>query len=144
MQGRRRSERRDCCCIVVVDAMCNNSHIIVINNFFLVLTTQTCRISCQFINACFVAGSVAHSGRMTTVSTMMIGLDCIFTHFTQLFIQVHTSQVRPTPSPTTNQPPIQPNISANIKRMRTIQVTILCPCMLGRCLYSVEMDLKWK
>jgi hypothetical protein len=38
----------------------------------------------------------------------------------------------PIPSPTTNQPPIRPNISTNIWQMRTFQVTILCACMVGR------------
>ena len=47
----------------------------------------------------------------------------------------------PTPSPTTNQPPTQPNISANIRRMRTFQLNILCQCMLRCWLYSVETDL---
>ena len=55
---------------------------------------------------------------------------------------------RPTPSLTTNQPSIELNISANIRRMRTFQVNILCPFMLQCWLYSVEMDLNkqwlWK
>ena len=41
-------------------------------------------------------------------------------------------------------PPIWPNISTNIRWMRTFQVTILCPCMLGCWLYSVETNLNWK
>ncbi len=52
----------------------------------------------------------------------------------------------PTPGPTTNQPPIQQNISANIRRMKTFQVTILCPCRLPCWLCSVEtiLNSKWQ
>ncbi len=43
----------------------------------------------------------------------------------------------PTQHPTNNQPPSHLNIPINNKRMMTFYATILCACMVGRCLCSM-------
>jgi len=51
-------------------------------------------------------------------------------YFTAFYLGTHATSP-PNPCPTTCQPPIPPNISANIQRMRTFEVTILCACIVG-------------
>ena len=97
----------------------------------------------MLVDSCMICrrGGWPHGSHMMMVAAMMIEFDRIFTqHF---YLGTHVTSP-PSRSPTTNQPPTQPNISANIWRMRTFQTTTLCPCMFGYWLYCVETDLGCK
>jgi hypothetical protein len=60
-----------------------------------------------------------HNDRMMTAATMVDLFNHILPHFTLLLYLGKHDTTPPNPSLTTNQPPIQPNVLANIWPMRT-------------------------
>jgi len=70
---------------------------------------------------------------MMTPAAMVDFIDRILPHFYWLFYLGTQPTTPPNPSPTTCQPPIRQNISANIWRMKTFEVTILCVWWADSC-----------
>jgi hypothetical protein len=115
---------------VILNAMCINSHI-TSNKYFFSSFNDVDPSHMMLVDCCVLCcrGCGPTAAVWSRRPPWSIKFDRILPSFFYLGTHVTTP---PTPSPTRNQSPIRPNISANIRPMRTFQVTILCACMVGR------------